>query len=321
MNKRLRNRAAALVLALLTAFTMSTGVLAADVHYLINGVASGSPGGILNPPGANRDALGMDRNPNRFGLKHITDEMIQRGPAYYGVKKSREANAPDMPAPKDAQPMTPGQLAEKYHITIIDQPGYLTGPYGEQAVALIDAGLQAYSTEFIHALVDKWAQQGVFFCISLHYPKSSDDFKGVTEINSSAACVNLVVPAGENPGGVSVGTVVHEFGHAVYLYLEKRMGKENLARQWMALNGPYQYGSRDPNRAHAFVNNYGSQYYYEDPATIFEAFADAPDLSVEKLSQKDYAPLRKKAEFLEQCVENYIGTPGSLFSTVWDAME
>lgn len=317
MNKHLTRGAAAFLFALLAAFTLCTAALAEETHYLINGVASG---GVINPPGPSRNALGVDHSSQRLGLKLVTDEMKAHGPAYYGVKQSRTANAPDTQPPADAQPMAPSRLAEKYGLTIIDQPGYLTGPYGSQAVELLDAGLETYSTEFVQTLVEKWAEQGIFFCINLYYPNSSDLFKGATEIDSSAICVNLVVPAGENPGGISVGTVVHEFGHAVFLYLENRMGKENLARQWMALNGPYQYGSRNPNRAHAFVNQYGSQYYYEDPATIFEAFADAPEISLEKLSQKDYAPLRKKAEFLEQSVENYIGTPGSLFSDVWSGM-
>lgn len=312
-------------LGLALALALSANVFAADTHYLINGVASGKSApaaGILTPrsTGPARNALGVDHSRSRLGLALVTENIRQGGPLYYSAGSSRSANPPDEPMPKNAAALTPGQLAQKYNIAIIDKPGYLTGPNGEQAVALLDAGLQKYSTEFVRTLVDKWAEKGRFFCINLHYPSASDAFKGATEVDSETICINLAVPAGENPGGVSVNTVSHEFGHAVFLYLENNMGAENLYRQWSALNGPYTYGSRDPNRAHAFISNYGSQYYYEDPATIFEAFTDAPALSVEKLSQKDYAPLLKKAEFLEECVKKYIGTPGTLFSSVWDTM-
>lgn len=318
-------RCAAFILAAMAALTLSLPAFAAENHYLINGVASGSrPSGLLNPPTPSelaRDETGADHSSRRLGLVNVTDKMRQNGPAFYGVKSSKEANAPELPAPKDAAALTPAQLAEKYHITIIDRAGYLTGPYGAQAVSLIDAGLQKYSAEFVRTLVDKWAQRGVFFCLNLYYPKASDGFKGATEIDSSTVCVNLVVPSGANPGGVSVGTVAHEFGHAVFLYLEKQMGQNNLSRQWRALNGSFEYGSRDADRAQAFVSDYGSMYYYEDPATIFEAFADAPEITAKKLAEKDYSLLRKKAEFLTQSVEKYIGTPGTLFSAVWDALK
>lgn len=318
-------RVAAFSLAAASALVLAVCPLAADTHYLINGVAGGSrPSSTLAPPASSseprRDEYGADHSSRRLGISNVTDAMRGYGPAYYGGKTPREANAPELPAPRDAAAITPAQLAQKYNIAIIDRPGYLTGPYGAQACSLIDAGLQKYSAEFVRTLVEKWSGRGAFFCINLYYPRDSDNFKGATEVDGSTVCINLVVPSGENPGGVSVGTVSHEFGHAVFLYLEKLMGQKNLAKKWSALNGPYDYGSRDPGRAHAFVSDYGSMYYYEDPATIFEAFADAPEITADKLSQKDYALLRKKAEFLTQCVEKYIGTPGTLFSAVWDAM-
>lgn len=316
-------RGAAILTALCAAFLLSSGVLAADTHYLINGVAGGSvpSSGKLRPSsGPARDAFGADHTSGRIGLGLVSEEMRSSAPNYYSGNAARDYKAPEFPAPKTGQAMTPGQLAQKYNITFIDKTGYLTGQYGADAVAILDAGLQAYSTEFVRTVVDKWAAQGRFFCINLHYPSASDGFKGATEIDDTAICINLVVPAGKNPGGISTGTVAHEFGHAVYLCLEGSMGKQNLARQWMALNGPYPYGSRDPGRAHAFVSDYGSQYYYEDPATIFEAFADAPKITAEKLSEKDYSLLLKKAEFLDECVGKYIGTPGTLFSAVWEAM-
>lgn len=303
------------------AVTLSVTSLAEGTLYLLNGTVKKTPPASSSTGGmAERDSKGEGHSSTYYGISAITEEMRQNGPLYYSGKNSREAKAPEGPVPKDAGGITPSELAEKYHIAILDRAGYLKGPYGAQAVALIDGGLSRYSAEFVRSLVDKWAAEGRFFCINLYYPETQVAFKGATEINTNTVCINLCIPMGENPGGVSVNTVSHEFGHTIFAYLEKQMGEKNLARQWTALNGPYDYGSKSPERAKAFVSSYGSLYYYEDPATIFEAFADAPEITSQKLADKNYSLLKNKAEFLEQCIEKYIGTPGTLFTTVWNTI-
>lgn len=334
------HRFTALLCAVTLSASLSLPTLAAETLYHIKGVASSKPtttngGGVLRPrtPDTSKpastpatpdsitvDSKGADHTTQNIGSQLLTAQIRAAAPAYYGAKKSIEAAAPDaikIPTP----PLTPQQLAEKYQISIIDKNGYLTGPHGNAAVTLIDEGLAAYSAAFVLTLVEKFREQGIFFAINIHYPDSGEQFKGATESNSDTLCINLSIPYGDNPGGISTGTVAHEFGHAVFMYLEKCIGQNALYKTWLSLNGPYQYGSKAAGRAHAFISAYGARYYYEDPATIFEAFSEAPEQVGEQLRDSDYDLLYKKARYLEQMIEKWIGTPGTIFKNVWAAMQ
>ena len=212
-------------------------------------------------------------------------------------------------------------LEKKYGIDIED-PDHLLTP--ENCIVL-DESLAILSIPVIDGILEFLEEDGRDF--SLVFADETYDALGETIFTYDEIEITIYAPRDtydpEMTNGITVETIVHEFGHVLHDIFEDEYGIRPVKETWCQLNGSSEYGDEwDENAEHYFAYDYGMTDYYEDVATVFEDLAAYPVVTEGRLAKEENDPLYFKAKYLYEMTDGLFDlSESTLFDPFFEAKE
>ncbi len=203
------------------------------------------------------------------------------------------------------------KIKEVYGLTVNDPDKALQN--STEYMEMVNQVLESISPTFMKALVGYYEKKGIPFAFTVSKPtqEALDLNAGGFTSYFTELDIQMFVPQGSFQGGMTVPIIAHEFGHAIHYAIEEC--DPSFQEKLIALNKGVKYhNSFSIDDSYIFANDYGVTGYYEDAACIFEELISNPQKMKEKLSDPRYAPLKNKAQLLDNLATLYIAPLGEI---------